>query len=65
MANRKDNNPIKIYVNDAVYSQFKSKLELDNITQKDLLETAILSYLYGNYSLKKNDRQIHCSIEVE
>ena len=65
MVNRKDNKRIEIHVNDAVYSQFKAKLELDNITQKDLLETAILSYLYNDYTLNKNGKQIHCFIEVE
>lgn len=65
MVNRKDNKRIEIHVNDAVYSQFKAKLELDNITQKDLLQTAIYSYLYGDYTLDKNGRKITCSIDVE
>lgn len=62
---RKESKPLKFYVNDAVYDQFKAKLDLDNITQKDLLQTAIYSYLYGYYSLEKNGRKITCSIDIE
>ena len=65
MVNRKDGVIISFRVNNDISSQFKSKLELDNITQKDLLETAILSYLYGDYSLEKNGRKITCFIDVE
>lgn len=65
MVNRKDNKNVAIYIDKALFEDFKAKLELDNITQKDLLETAILSYLYNDYTLQKNGVKIHCSIEVE
>lgn len=54
-----------IWLDNNVFEQFTTKCELDGINKSDLFKTAVYSYLYGNYSLKKNDRQIHCSIEVE
>lgn len=65
MEGRKEGKQLKFCVNDAVYEQFKAKLDLDNITQKDLLQTAVYSYLYGDYSLEKNSRKITCSIDIE
>lgn len=65
MVVRKESKPLKFYVNEAVYEQFKAKLDLDNITQKDLLQTAVYGYLYGDYTLEKNGRKITCSIDAE
>lgn len=45
---RKDEKQIKIYVNEALYEDFKAKLKADKLTAKEVLETAIYRYIHGD-----------------
>lgn len=51
--NRKENKNISFRVNEALFEQFKAKLELDDLTAKEVLETAIYEYLNGNITIKE------------
>lgn len=56
---------IGMWLDKAIFEQFEKQLAIDGINKSDLLKTAVYGYLYGDYTLTKNDRQIHCSVEVE
>lgn len=49
-----DKKQVKFYVNEALYENFKAQLEKDNLTIKEVLETAIYQYLNGIMVINKD-----------
>jgi len=63
---RKENKSIQFYVNEDTCNDFNAKLELDGIEKRELLQSAINGYLYGNSAYKtKGGRTILVRIEIE
>ena len=51
----RDEKQVKIYVNEALYEDFKSKLKADKLTAKEVLETAIYRYIHGDLHINKEN----------
>lgn len=49
----KGKNKVSIAIDSVLFEQFKEKLAQDNLTQKEVLETAIYQYINGIMKLNK------------
>ena len=52
---RKDSKQVKIFVNEALYEDFKRQLDIDKKTAKEVLETAIYQYINGDLRINKEN----------